>query len=83
MSSFGINVFDFGAKGALKKLKEYCYLDGTTFKEIVYAVNELKLYKELKSGQQKILNDVQRIFQCKMTEEELAALFVALKYSKD
>ena len=76
-------LFDFGAKGSFKKLKEYCYLDGTTFKEIVTAVNELKLYKDLKNGQQKILKDVQRIFQCKMSEVELASLFVALKYSKE
>ena len=76
-------LFDFAAKTSYKKLKEYCYLDGTTFKEIVVAINELKLHKDLKNGQQKILNDVQRIFQCKMTEIELEALFVALKYSKE
>jgi len=74
---------DFKAKKALKVLETYCYLDNTTFKEIVKAVNELYKSDQCLKTINMLKDSIQKIFQCRLEQDAIDCLFLLVKKAKE
>lgn len=74
---------DFKSKYLIKKLKELCYLDSVTFKEIVNATNDLYLVSKCYENIKNLENSIQRIFQRQLDEVSINSIFLILKKSNE